>query len=425
MKDYLNKLSPELKGLIHLAASTASKNNMRAYLVGGFVRDLILGVRNFDLDIVIEGDGVKFAEEFAKELRTIPTCHRRFGTATCAIFDSKLKVDIASARKEIYPHPGDLPRVRGGTLEEDSKRRDFTINAMAISINEEDFGRFIDFYNGMVDLKQKKIRILHDLSFIDDPTRLLRAIRFEKRYDFRIESKTLECLGKAVKLKMLDKVGPQRVRDELVLILKEVHPIKVLKRIQELIGCSFISPRLCIQSKTYKLLSSIEEQINWFKQKFPDNSEPRFWLIYFMGMIESLDINGVKFVCRKFVFRKEEEKIILTYKNDCPEIIKKLNRSRIRPSTIFRLFEPLSYEAIIFIKALHKSRYTQIYIEDFFKVYNGVHIYVSGNDLKKLGITPGPNYQKIFKRVLNAKLNGAVKTKEDELTFINKLRGLK
>ena len=421
MNKYLNRLEKELKGLIHLAARIASKNNMRAYLVGGFVRDLILGVKNLDLDIVIDGDGVEFAEEFAKALKARLTCHRRFRTATCIIFESNLKVDIATARKEFYPHPAHLPIVSSGTLKDDLGRRDFTINAMAISINKGDFGRLIDFYNGKTDLGHKRVRILHDLSFIDDPTRILRAIRFEKRYNFRIESRALECLKKAVKLKMLNKVQPQRLRDELIPILKEEHPLKYLRRMQELAGCSFINWHLFISSQTHRLLRSIEKQIIWFKEGCLAERQPDYWLIYLMGLLYPLDLKDVKLICRKFVFRKQEEKILLTYKRNSSKVVRKLNQGKIKPSTVFCLFKPLSYEEIIFIKASYNKRNIQKCIEDFLKIYNGIRIQICGEDLKKLGLTPGPSYQKILSRVLNAKLNGAVKTKGDELALIKKL----
>lgn len=179
MKEYLRKLPKEIQDLISKAARVASGNNISAYLVGGFVRDLLLGVKNLDLDIVVEGDGIKFAQDFAHTLKAKLILHRRFGTATITL-GYNLKIDIATARKETYPYPACLPVVTSGTIEDDLARRDFTINAMAISIMQKDFGRFIDLLYGKHDLYHKKIRVLHNLSFIDDPTRILRAIRFEK-----------------------------------------------------------------------------------------------------------------------------------------------------------------------------------------------------------------------------------------------------
>lgn len=265
MEKYLKKLPKEIQGLIYLAGNIATKNNISSYLVGGFVRDLILGVKNLDLDIVVEDDGVKFAEGLASELKARLIRHRRFGTATVVV-SSQLKVDITTARKESYSYPASLPEVYPGTLKDDLFRRDFTINAMAIGINGQHFGQLIDFFGGENDLRQSRIRILHDLSFIDDPTRILRAIRFEKRFNFKIEAKTLKYLKTSVRLGMLKKLSPHRLRDELILILKENKPIKQLKRLKELTGLSFINPHMSLSKKTCQLLQSIESQIGWFKK---------------------------------------------------------------------------------------------------------------------------------------------------------------
>lgn len=420
MREYLRKLPQEIQDLISLASDIASQNNMQAYLVGGCVRDLILGVKNFDLDIAVEGDGLKFAEDFAGRLKTKITRHKRFGTAT-VILRRNLKIDIATARKETYPHPGSLPLTIPGTLRDDLARRDFTINAMAIGISGKDCGRFIDFFGGKRDLKQGKIRILHNLSFIDDPTRILRAIRFEKRYNFRIEPKTLACLAQALRIKMLEKVQPQRLRDELILILKEERPLKQIRRIQQLTGLDFIHPRLEAQAATVKLLSSIERVNRWFKRMYPKRRQLDTWLIYFMGLIRTLGVNDAKAVCRKFVFRKGEEKRILSYKKLNRKFILELKGAKIKPAKIFSLLEPLAYEVIILIKAEYKDRNIQRYIEDFFEIYNGMRIQIGGEDLHKLGVIPGPYYQKIFTQVLKAKLNGLVKTGDEELALIKKL----
>lgn len=420
MKGYLNKLPKEIRGLIRLAGDIASCNNMPAYLVGGFVRDLILGVENLDLDIAVEGNGISFAEDFAARLQARLIRHRRFGTATI-IIKPNLKVDIATARKEFYPQPACLPEVYCGSLKDDLARRDFSINAMAISITGKDLGRLIDKFGGRDDLIHKKIRILHGLSFIDDPTRILRAIRFEKRYDFRIESRTLKYLKEAVRLKILDEVQPQRLRDELILMLKEGRPLKQIRRIQQLVGFGFINPRLSASQKTYKLLGSIENQVSWFKREYFGRRQLDTWLIYFMGLIDFLNINEIKSTLQKFVLCKGEGKRILTYKKVCDKLTHQLRQDRIKPSKIFRLLEPLSYEVILTIKAKSRNHNVRRHIEDFFEIYNGMRICISGDDLHSLGIAPGPAYQRIFSKVLTAKLEGLVRTKEEELALIKKL----
>ena len=155
MEEHLKRLPKEIKDLIYLARDIAGKKNIAAYLVGGFARDLLLGAKNLDLDIVVEADGISFAEEFACCLKAKLIRHRRFGTATVLV-NPHFKVDIASARKEFYPQPAHLPVVEKGSLKDDLRRRDFTINTMAIDISADNFGRIIDFFGGKDDLRQGK-----------------------------------------------------------------------------------------------------------------------------------------------------------------------------------------------------------------------------------------------------------------------------
>ncbi len=420
MKEYFNKLPGEVLELVRLACQVSRANKTPAYLVGGFVRDLMLGVENLDLDITVEGDGIKFAEDFSSKLKAKLIRHRRFGTATVVV-KPHLKIDFASARKEFYPEPAHLPVVERGSLKDDLFRRDFTINAMALSLNGADFGRLVDFFGGKMDLAGGRIRILHDLSFIDDPTRILRAVRFEKRYDFTIEPKTLKRLKDAVRLKMLEKVEPQRIRDDLILVLKEKVPLKEIKRLQELAGFAFIDKDLSLSKKGYRLLASTEKEIGWFNGNYPNRRQLDTWLIYFMGLLDPLSMDGIRKTCRRFALRSGEEKRILAYKACGRKAIPRLNKKTARPSDVFMLFEPLSYEGLIMLKAKYKGKNIQKHIRDFFRAYNGTRIHISGEDLRGLGISPGPSYQKIFVRVLKARLNGLVKTKEDELALVGKL----
>jgi len=422
MKNKLENLPEELKNLIQEASITAQEAGVSAYLVGGFVRDLIIGVGNFDLDIVVEGDGIEFAEKFANRLKAKFICHRRFGTATISLSHHlAIKIDIASARKESYVEPAALPVVEFGSLKDDLKRRDFTINSLALDIKKESFGRLIDLFDGYSDILNGKIRFLHDLSFIDDPTRILRAIRFEKRFNFKIEEKTFKCLKEAVNLKMLEKVQPQRLRDELILLLKEPHPIKQIKRLEELTALRFLSRELNISKRTYDFLESCSKQLRWFNKNYQSRRRIESWLVYFIALIDSLDVKNTNYLLKRFVFRKGEDLRVLSFKNIDKNFIRQLSKKKIKPSEIYEMLDPLSYEVIILIKSKFENASIQEYIEDFFAVYNDMRILISGHDLRRLGVAAGPFYQKIFKKVLAAKLNGTVNTYEEELKFIEEL----
>jgi tRNA nucleotidyltransferase (CCA-adding enzyme) len=420
MENYLNNLTKEIRDLVYLVRDISSINNLSAYLVGGFVRDLLLGVKNLDLDFVVEQDAIKLAQDFAQRLNARLIRHKRFRTAT-VILRSNFKVDFATARRESYPHPAALPLVTSGSLRDDLFRRDITINAMAISINSKNFGQLIDFFGGKDDLKDKKIRILHNLSFIDDPTRILRVIRFAQRYNFRIEPKTLACLKEAVKMRMLDRIQPQRVRNELILLLKEEEPLKQIRRLQGLVGLRFISPHLSLSRNSYKLLNTLQIQTSWFKKHYPQRRQLDAWLIYFMGITHSLKARDIKLVCKKFAFPKGDERRILSFHSSCRKVISGLGKNKVSPVEIFNLLEPLTYEVTLLIKAKAKNSNVKRHMENYLEIYNGMHIFISGDDLHELGIKPGPYYEKIFKRVLKARLEGLVRTKEDELMLINRL----
>lgn len=420
MKKYLDRLPKDMQDLIRLAGEIASLRRMRAYLIGGFVRDLMLGVQNLDLDIVIEGDGITFAEDLAGRLKARFIKHQRFGTATI-IAGNNLKIDIATARSEVYLKAAALPVVEPGFVKDDLKRRDFTINAMAISINLSDYGYLLDFFNGKDDLTKKKIRVLHELSFIDDPTRILRAVRFQKRYNFQIEPRTLKLLKISVKNKMLEIVQPQRLRDELIPMLKENNPIMQLKRLYALTGFNFINQHLKLTKANEKLLKSTEAQIRWYNKVHSRRRKLDSWLMYFMALSGHLSVADIRQICKKFALRRGEQIRMLSFRKATGKFISQLHKDKLKPSVVFRMLEPLSYETTLLIKAKYDSPNVRRHIEDFLEIYNGMRIYISGHHLRSIGIEPGPVYQKIFTKVLEAKLNGLVKTEPDELALIKKL----
>jgi tRNA nucleotidyltransferase (CCA-adding enzyme) len=210
-------LSAESLALIKMAGQLAAERRLGIYLVGGVVRDILLGRANSDLDLVVEGDAMGLAESLAGELGGRLVVHRRFGTAKIRTGD--LTVDLAMARAETYARPGALPTVRPGSIQDDLARRDFTVNAIALRLDPGSFGKLVDPFDGQKDMESKLIRILHDRSFIDDATRMLRAVRYEQRFGFRLEPSTESLLRQNVA--MLRTISGDRTRHELELILKE------------------------------------------------------------------------------------------------------------------------------------------------------------------------------------------------------------
>ncbi|MFA4966422.1 MAG: DHHA1 domain-containing protein, partial [Thermoleophilia bacterium] len=207
------------------------------YLVGGAVRDLLLGQPGFDVDIAVEGDGIAFATELAARLKGHMRPHEKFGTAAVVAHDadgSRLRVDVASTRSESYEYPAALPKVEHAGIRSDLARRDFTINAMAVSLKPETFGNLLDYFGGMADLEARRIVVLHNLSFIEDPTRILRAIRYESRYGLRMDAHTLNLARACCAMDLVGDLSSARLRDELVALLDEERVDFSLRRMDEL-----------------------------------------------------------------------------------------------------------------------------------------------------------------------------------------------
>jgi len=229
MKNLLSRLNPESLALVCSIGLLAKARGVEAYLVGGPVRDLMLEFPNVDLDITVEGNCLGLAEKFALLHRGAKlTRYPAFKTATVHLPDSSL-VDFAAARQEIYARRGAYPAVKPSSIKEDLLRRDFTINAMAVAINPDTWGKLIDPFGGRIDLLSLTLRVLHEKSFLDDPTRILRAARFKARLGFRMEAKTLKFLKSAIKIKALDTIKPQRYRKDFNKILKEPNAQEAVK----------------------------------------------------------------------------------------------------------------------------------------------------------------------------------------------------
>jgi len=231
--DLSKKFPKKFCNIMRLAGEKADKKGLHVYIVGGPVRDILLNVPDYDLDFVVEGDAIRFAEVLNETMKGELKRHRAFKTAT--LFYNDIRIDVVTARSESYKAPAAYPDIRPGKIKEDLFRRDFTINAMAVSVNKRNFGELLDFYNGYKDLRKRLIRVMHDKSFIDDPTRIFRAVRFSVRLNFKIEPHTKQLMKKAILDGFLGEVNRGRIRKEIELFLKERNPLKCIEAFSSLI----------------------------------------------------------------------------------------------------------------------------------------------------------------------------------------------
>src|SRR4030043_632956 len=223
----------DIQNIFEAVSSAAMELKCRAYLVGGMVRDLLLGKQNFDIDIVVEGDGIIFARKLSEILSARIDSYEKFKTAVLVLKNGQ-HIDIASARIEYYEKPAALPDVEMGSIKQDLARRDFTINTLAISLNKNDYGSILDFFGGRKDIAAKRIKVLHKLSLIEDPTRIFRAVRFEQRLGFKMDSQTEKLEVSAIEMNIVSELLGIRIRDELISILNEEKPWGALRRLHEL-----------------------------------------------------------------------------------------------------------------------------------------------------------------------------------------------
>ena len=401
------KLPPQLVDFLKSAGEKAGAHNERAYIVGGVVRDLLLGIDNFDIDLAVEGDAVSLARELLGDAAGSITVYKQFNTAKIEL--DGWTIDFATARSETYARPGALPEVTPASLEEDLKRRDFTVNAMAIGLSGEDYGRLYDPCNGKLDLEGKIIRILHDASFIDDSTRIWRGLRYEQRLGFQLEPHTLELLKRDIP--MLDTVSGERICYEIDCILKEQYPEKVFKRAYRL-GV------LCKLDSSLKFDADMEK---WFTRarnmSLPDVPSPAlYWLLLTCNM----DIENKEWLIARLRLPKRLAQAL----RDCSAVkdkLKLLAAPAIKNSEIYRLLCGTAKEAVtanIITTEMEESRAAlNLYLEKL----RGVKSIVNGSDIMKMGVAQSPLLKKMLDAVLDARLNGEAVTREDELAIVRKM----
>lgn len=405
----------EVSDMLRLAGEIADHSGFNAYLVGGSVRDLLRGQENLDLDIVIEGDGIKFAKDLGLRLGARVRTHERFGTAQ--VLAKNLKLDVATARTEYYESPAVLPTVETSSIKKDLYRRDFTINALAVKLNQKDFGLLMDFFGGQRDLREKTIRVLHNLSFIEDPTRAFRAIRFSERFGFKLSKHTENLIKSALRMNLFDRLSGSRLYEELLLTFNETEPVKAVKRLSENGLLKVIHPSLVFDQEMEARFQGVHDTLSWFNllflQEGPDKAA-----LYLMTLLSGLvDDERDTALDRLSAPVKTKEKL-------GRGILKAREAIRLLPLSdnlkLYRVLNSLDIEAILFAMALTPDNAKKKEISHYLIELRNIKPCLSGDDLKKMGLNPGPFYSEILRTLLEEKLKGRVKTCEDEEKFIKK-----
>lgn len=387
------QLSKDILNALELCSKTALEQNCKIYLIGGVVRDLILDKKIFDIDVTVEGNAVEFCHKLAqKKYCKILQVQNDLKTVK-AVFENDIEIDFASTRQEFYPRRGHLPVVAkiGCTLEEDVYRRDFTINSLAMSLNQNNYGEVIDYVGGVADIKNKTIRILHENSFNEDPSRILRGLKFAARFDFHRDSHTKELQAKYINSQLHDDISWTRIKSELKQSFNLNNP-----RVYDMF----------IANETYKLIYGEKTNLKGLEIKtIVDKYNPEYvWLVYLGTVLKKPEI------IENFCFTRYEKKIFTDRDSLLKENLSILNSNY----DIFKFFEKRSIEAILVYYLLTQRKEALIYLENL----ASIKVQLTGEELIELGLKEGKEIGDMLNEILKRKLSGNIVTKADEINFV-------
>jgi tRNA nucleotidyltransferase (CCA-adding enzyme) len=420
MVECLNKKIIILLKTIGEVADTLQFN---AYAVGGFVRDLLLKKNNLDLDIVIEGDGIAFSKKLVEKLGGRVKTHERFATAMVVLPDG-FKIDIATARLEYYEYPAALPTVELSSIKLDLYRRDFTINAMAIQLNPSQYGTLNDFFNCQNDLKHRAIKVLHNLSFVEDPTRIFRAIRLEKRMDFQIVEHTRRLIRNAVKMDLFGKNDDPRFLTELQIILSEENPLPAIQRLAEFDLFQFLwpdlKPHLKIDRRFMHILTQAYRALSWYRLLYLD-SHCEAWMVYLLAIMGRSTSNELLAFCKRFQIPQKTTDMLLNQKETAEKIANLMTRRRtMQKSEIYRLLFNLEDEGLLYLMAIARKNDIKKAVSLYVTTLRQIRPQLTGRRLKEMGYKPGPLFTTMLHDLLDIRLDGMVQSEADEEAYIRK-----
>lgn len=428
--------------LLVRAGRLGAHMGVNVYVVGGFVRDLLMEQRgrdwpHMDLDLVVEGDGIAFARALAGELGGRVREHREFLTALVlfppsalsggtggsggapetAQGEEELRIDIATARLEYYTSPAALPTVELSSIRMDLYRRDFTINAMAIQLNGELFGQLVDFFDGQTDIRQKRIRMLHALSFVEDPTRALRAVRFEQRYQFRIGPQCDRLIRNALELRLMDKLSGSRIVNELELMLDEPRPLACFARMQEFELLAAIHPQLDLPPWKVETLDRVLRATEWYRRLYLPEKADAFFL-FLLAMCRTTPTPDIESLLARLDLPEVRRSALLDLRFvliDAIPAVEAWHEEGGPQSRLHAILAPVPLEGLIYLVArLDRPDRPALGSTLSRYIYQGrlEKADVTGADLRDMGLPPGPLYGRILREVLAAKLDGLAPTRE-------------
>ncbi|NCC25446.1 MAG: CBS domain-containing protein [Deltaproteobacteria bacterium] len=417
-----DRLPRDIHDLLIRAGRIAESMGCELFCVGGFVRDILLGLPNTDIDLVVESDGIVFAHRLADEIGGRVRPHIKFKTAV-VILDDGRKIDVATARLEYYEYPAALPTVELSSIKMDLFRRDFTINALAVHLNPARLGTLVDFFGGQQDMKNRAIRVLHSLSFVEDPTRIIRAIRFEQRFGFTIGKQTERLIKNAMDLGIFHRLSGARILHEFQHLLEEKDPLACLDRMNQFQLLEAIHPKLQLTQNRRAILTEISEVVTWYRLLYREQ-RPEIWLLYLLGLCSGMDEDETRAMAARLNFTTRQTRNFLGLRESVKEVVGRIFNWQQGPrlmSELVRMLEQMSLEGVLFIMARSRKDDTRKAISLYLTRFQGLATDVKGQDLKDLGLRPGPVFGRIMNAIKDALLDERVKTREEQLALAKDL----
>ncbi len=416
---------------VRLIAEVAEERGEAAYLVGGLPRDILLGrTLGPDIDLVVEGEAEDLAVEVARRHGGRALTHRRFGTAKW-IRDSGT-IDLVSARSEFYERPSALPDVTRGSLKSDLRRRDFTINALAVAVASDSFGLVIDYFNGLSDLESRRVKVLHSLSFVEDPTRVMRGARLVVRLGFQLGERTEQLIPDAVGL--LQRVTGARLLAEVRQVFSEARPTEVLRSFEALGVLEAIQHGLTAGERTEGVLSALPAAVSFWDTIAPPRTGPATseslaavaagtapyaagaGLILWLAENDAIGLAAAR---RLDMPARETRALseLLQLRSDSGV----LARPGPPAAELYRALRPSRRELLPLAWLGDPNRVRRANLRRYAWKLSDVKTDIGGDDLARLGVEPGPVYGRILDKVLDAKLAGEVESRDEELELARRL----
>jgi len=409
------ELVPWVQILLRRLGERADSLGMKAHVVGGFVRDLLLGRENLDLDMVIEGDAIEFAKSWERDGCRIAV-HQRFKTGTI-VFPGGRKVDVATARREFYEFPVAQPEVTSDSLKHDLYRRDYTVNAMAITINPDEWGKLHDYFGGRRDLQKKTLNVLHNLSFVEDPTRVIRGVRLEQRLRFRIGPTSHRLLESCIRGGLIARLSGVRLRSELELILTERDPYPIVRRLSELGFWQNLNSGLHIGLECRKAFLRLSFFLKRMGRDLPDFGNS-LWLAFLSALLMESENLAVAASISRLQLNREEGRIVRESLDGLRTVEQILGgRQEKSNSEIYKTLENVSFTVILFWAVATDRWRVRRRLLVYLMHLHRIEPMLTGRDLLDLGYRKGPLIGDILDGLKMARLEGAVETREEEVEW--------